>query len=690
MAERWSDAEAQRFVAIYGAHGVAEDLALRTYSARLLGRDPALVMHGGGNTSVKTRARDLFGDEIDVICVKGSGWDLATIEPEGHPAVRLEPLRRLRALERLSDEDMVNAQRQNLMDTAAPNPSVETLLHAFLPHKFVDHTHSVAVCAIADQPDASRLCAEIWGGRVAVVPYIMPGFSLAKAAADAFEATPGAEGLILLKHGVFSFGETARASYERMIDLVAAAERFIAGRERAFVPVSIPYASPEPFRRDAGEILPALRGAVAAAAKACGAPARWILDLRSSPEIERLLSSPDFEELAGRGVSTPDHVIRTKGWPLVAPPAPECGGLDGWRAEAGRRLDAYVAAYRDYFERNDARVGGGKTMLDPLPRLVAVPGLGLVGLGKSAAEAAVAADIGEAWAATVLRAEAAGRFEPICEADLFDMEYWSLEQAKLGKGSERRLARHVVVVTGGAGTIGGATARAFAAEGAEIALLDLDGAAAAAFAATISPRALGLACDVTDAASVAEAFDAVAARFGGVDVAVSNAGAAWTGAMADLDAETLRRSFELNFFGHQSVAQAAVRLLKRQGFGGALLFNVSKQAVSPGPDFGAYGTAKAALLALVRQYALEHGRDAIRVNAVNADRIRSGLLTDAMIAARAAARGVDEADYMAGNLLGREVTAEDVAQGFVASALMAATTGNVLTVDGGAVPAMMR
>ena len=685
MPSLWSDADAQAAIDRYAAQGVGEDLALRTYSARLLGRDPALVMHGGGNTSVKTTARDLLGEVVEVLCVKGSGWDLATIEPAGHPAVRIAPLHALRRLQALADEDMVNAQRLNLLDSAAPNPSVETLLHAYLPHRFVDHTHSVAVCALVDQPDAEVLALEVWGGRVACVPYVMPGFQLAKAAAEVWEANPHVEGLMLLKHGVFTFGDTARESYERMISLVDAAERFIVARapELATLTLPAPRAPPSP---EVSALLPVLRGALGRAGEAAGAPERWVLDLRGGAEVRRLVDAPGLPELARRGVSTPDHVIRVKAGPVVLPAA----GVSGWREGADAALAAFAADYRAYFERQSMRVGGSRRMLDPLPRLAAIPGLGLVGIGASAKAAAVAADLGEAWAATVLRAEAVGRFEPVGEADLFDMEYWPLEQAKLGKAAETRLARQVVVVTGGGGAIGAATARAFAAEGAEVAVLDLDPAAAEAAARAVGGAALPLACDVTDPASVHAAFDAVAARFGGVDVVVSNAGAAVTGAMADLPDADLRRSFELNFFAHQSVAQAAVSVLRRQGRGGCLLFNVSKQAVNPGPDFGAYGAAKAALLAMVRQYALELGGEGVRANAVNADRIRSGLLTPAMIAARAASRGVSEADYMGGNLLRREVTAEDVAQAFVAAALACATTGGVFTVDGGAVAAMMR
>jgi NAD(P)-dependent dehydrogenase (short-subunit alcohol dehydrogenase family) len=317
-------------------------------------------------------------------------------------------------------------------------------------------------------------------------------------------------------------------------------------------------------------------------------------------------------------------------------------------------------------------------MLDASPRWVLVPGLGLFAAGLSAKEARVAADVAETTVATILDAEALGRFESIPEADVFDMEYWSLEQAKLGKAKPKALAGQVAVVTGAEGVIGAAVVRALAAEGAEVVGLDLR-----------APKG-GVACDVTDPDQVAAAFRTVAERFGGVDIVVSNAGAAFTGAMADVDDAILRRSFELNFFAHHWVARAAVRIMRRQKTGGCLLFNVSKQALNPGPDFGPYGLPKAAELALMRQYAVEHGAEGIRANAVNADRIRSGLLTDDMVAARAKARGVSEADYMSGNLLGREVTAEDVAQAFVHLALAEKTTAAVLTVDGGNIAAAVR
>ncbi len=322
--------------------------------------------------------------------------------------------------------------------------------------------------------------------------------------------------------------------------------------------------------------------------------------------------------------------------------------------------------------------------------MVLVPNLGLFGVGRGKKDAAVAADIAENTVTTITDAEAIGRFEALPESDLFDMEYWSLEQAKLGAAKEKPLAGQVAVVTGGAGAIGTATAKLLGENGAEIALLDLDGDMAMRTAKTLGGASLGLACDVTDAQSVRAAFDRVAAVFGGVDILVSNAGAAWQGKIGAVDEALLRQSFELNFFAHQRVAQAAVGIMLAQGTGGCLLFNVSKQAINPGPDFGPYGLPKAATLFLARQYAVDYGADGIRSNAVNADRIRSGVLTPEMIAQRSAARGLSEQDYMGGNLLHREVTAEDVAQAFLHQALALKTTAGVTTVDGGNIAAALR
>ncbi|MGI8747272.1 MAG: bifunctional aldolase/short-chain dehydrogenase [Deinococcus sp.] len=686
MRNLWNEEEARGFVERYGTQGVSEDLALRTYSSRLLGAEPRLVLHGGGNTSVKTTMRDVFGDEVRVVCVKGSGRDLRDIEPAGHPAVRLEALFRLRSFERLSDEDMVNAVRQNLLDSQAPTPSIETLLHAYLPHKFVDHTHAVSATVLANQHGGEARCAALFGGRVAWVPYVMPGFGLAQAAADIYDAAPGVQGLLLARHGLFTMADTAREAYDLMVEFVSLIEEEVARHGR--LPASFaPVAPPAEVARPA-ELLPRLRGMLGRLAPP-GVPQHWLLDLQADERLLTFAGGVGLADYASRGVATPEHVLRMKRLPALLP-CPDARDLEGWTREAGRVLEHYAEAYHASFGRYNARADGTKRELDPLPRVLVIPHVGVVGVGRSAAESAISSDVARAWSEAVMDAESIGRYQPLNEEQHFEMEYWSLEQAKLGGSSPRPFAGQVVVVTGGGSGIGAATARAFHAQGAEVAVLDRDAQAAGRVAAGLGPRALALACDVTDEAGVERALDDVAARFGGVDVVVSNAGVALGGSMLSIPSETLRRSFEVNFFGHQFVARAAVRLMRLQELGGVLLFNVSKQAVNPGPDFGAYGTSKAALLALVRQYALEHGRDRIRVNAVNADRIRSGLLDDELIARRARARGLSEAEYMAGNLLHQEVRAEDVAQAFVASSTLRRTTGDVTTVDGGNVAAMLR
>ncbi|MCL4712781.1 MAG: bifunctional aldolase/short-chain dehydrogenase [Pseudorhodoplanes sp.] len=686
MKSAWSNRDAEALVSHYAGRDIGRDLALRVYTTRLLGRDPKLVLHGGGNTSVKIRIRDLNGEDVDVLCVKGSGWDMGTIEPAGLPAVRLEKLRTLRARETLSDEDMVRLQRANLIDPMAPNPSVETLLHAFLPHAFVDHTHATAVLSLVDQPDSRALCDDVYGARMGFVRYIMPGFGLAREAAAVFEQDPTVEGLILDKHGIFTFGADARQAYERMIAMVTRAEDYLAkNRKAVFVASAMPQAVAAP-----AEVAPLLRGAVALKdARSEGAYRRFVFDFRTGPAILNFVNGADIERYARGGVITPDHTIRTKNWPLIVP-APADGGLAPFRAAVHAAAAEFADRYKAYFARNNARCGGIKTMLDPAPRVILVPGLGLFGLGRSKKDAAIAADLAEAAVAGITGAEEIGTFSPIGEEDMFDCEYWSLEQAKLGAAKEVPLAGQIAVITGAAGAIGSAAARAFAAAGAEVALLDLDGNAAAEKAGAVGRTALGLQCDVTDGASVAAAFETVAAHFGGLDILVSNAGAAWQGRIGEVSDEILRKSFELNFFAHQRVAQAAVKIMLAQGTGGCLLFNVSKQAVNPGPNFGPYGLPKAATLFLVRQYALDYGSDGIRANAVNADRVRSGLLTDDFVKERARARGVSEKDYMSGNLLQREVTAEDVAQAFLAQALALKTTAGVTTVDGGNIAAALR
>jgi rhamnose utilization protein RhaD (predicted bifunctional aldolase and dehydrogenase)/NAD(P)-dependent dehydrogenase (short-subunit alcohol dehydrogenase family) len=541
------------------------------------------------------------------------------------------------------------------------------------------------VLALTDQPNGEALARDTFGARMAYVPYTIPGFALAKSVAKIYAANPGVQGLILLRHGIFTFAEDARQAYELMIEMVTLAEEQLNRGKKTIAPAKLPEQL-----ASVAQIAPVLRGACALVNdRNEGIAKRQILCFRSNEKILRYVNGAELSRYSLQGVATPDHTIRTKNWPLLVP-APEVARLGEWEKAARAAVEGFVAKYHEYFARNNARVHGAKRELDPLPRVILVPGVGLFGLGASAKDAAIAADIAENTIDVVTDAERMTAYRPISEEDQFDVEYWSLEQAKLGKAAEKRLARQVVVVTGGGSGIGAATAKAMAREGAEVAVLDRHDDAARAVAKQIGGQALGIGCDVTNDEDVRRAFYATVEKFGGVDIVVSNAGAAWQGRIGEVDEKTLRDSFELNFFAHQRVAQNAVRIMKAQGTGGSLLFNTSKQAVNPGKDFGPYGLPKAATLFLVKQYALDHGKDGIRSNAVNADRIRTGLLTPDMVAARAKARGISESDYMSGNLLGREVTADDVADAFVFLAFARKTTAAVVTVDGGNIEASLR
>ncbi len=676
MESLWSDHDAQSFVERYADKHNA-DIALRVYTSRLIGREPALVLHGGGNTSVKTRLRDDVGDEIDALCVKGSGWDLESLEPAGLPAVRLAPLLALRKLPALSDEDMVNAQRTRMLDASAPNPSVETLLHAFLPHKFIDHSHADAILALVDQPDGEHICRERFGERLGIVPYIMPGFALAKLAAEVYERNPKVEGLLLLKHGLFSFGDDARQSYERHIAAVHSAEAFAQKRRYWSTRNSVPPASSMSY----AELAPVLRGLLGEGKRS------YQLHLRQSKDIYDFVCDPRLDALCQVGCATPDHVIRTKRFPIVLhldQGRPVSGQLDSVRAA----LDNYRKEYRAYFERQLLRKHNGVKPLDPDPRIVLVPGLGIVGVGANAKAARIAADIYEHTIDVIRSAEAVGHYEALPEDDVFDMEYWSLEQAKLGKGQAKALDGKVVYVTGAASGIGAATARCFAKAGATLYLVDRDAERLHALASEL--QCAYEAFDITNEVAVRASIDHLVQLFGGLDGVVSNAGTAPQARIAQCTTAELDRSFRINLFSHHWVASAATAVLERQGMGGFLLFNASKAAWNPGADFGPYALPKAALLALVKQYALEYGKLGIRANAVNADRIRTGLLDQTALAERARARGLEPDEYYRSNLLGREVTGDDVAQAFLALALAQSTTGSVATVDGGNIAASPR
>ena len=687
MKSAWVERDAKQAVDRYGKAGIAPDLALRIYSARLLGRDAKLVLHGGGNSSLKTKERDLAGAEVAVLRVKGSGWDMGAIEPAGFPAVRLEPLRALRARKKLSDGEMARAQRAFLIDPQAPSPSVEMLLHAFMPAKFIDHTHATAVLSLIDQPNAAELCAEVFGGRLGFVPYLMPGFGLAKKAAEVFDKNPKVEGLILDKHGIFTFGADARESYERMIEFVTRAEnRLKKNRKAVFVAAKLPQQIAA-----ASDVAPILRGACTLRdAGGEGAHKRPILEFRTSDAILNFVNGKDVARYARAGVITPDHVIRTKPWPLIVP-APQDGKLGDvperraqGRAKIHRRLQRLFRPPQDARERRRHARSGAARRAGAGPRPVRA------GQRRQETPASPPTSRKPRSKASPMRRQsgASPRFR---QADMFDMRILAAGTGEArraqgfaarrpGRGHHRRRRRHRrgdrQRIRAGRRRGGAARSRCRRGEGkGQGDRRQRHRAEMRRDRCRLGARCVCIGSWPLSAASISRS--PMPAPPGRAESAKSTR-------------PCCAQSFELNFFAHQKVAQAAVKVMLAQGTGGCLLFNVSKQAVNPGANFGPYGLPKAATLFLVRQYALDYGADGIRANAVNADRIRSGLLTDDFIKQRSKARGVSEKDYMTGNLLGREVTAQDVAQAFLAQALALKTTADVTTVDGGNIAAALR
>jgi rhamnose utilization protein RhaD (predicted bifunctional aldolase and dehydrogenase)/NAD(P)-dependent dehydrogenase (short-subunit alcohol dehydrogenase family) len=669
----------------------SEPLAMRTYSARLIGSDASLVLHGGGNTSVKATGHTLLGETIEVLHIKGSGWDLSTIEPAGHPAVRLEPLRRLRALEAMSDEAMVNEIRTNLLDASAPTPSVETLLHAFLPARFVDHTHADAILALADQPDGKRIFSLLFGRGLVWIPYVMPGFALAKRCIAEYErvaAHDEPQVIVLERHGLLTWGATAEESYARTIDAVSRAEHHAAERRG-------PVARAAAGRPEASETttLPRLRGILSRLAGDASERGP-IVRTRATQAILAFLERRDLAELVARGCATPDHVLRTKPCALLLQ-RPAYADATKLEAQMEGAMEEYARKYDGYFEEMCRTKKVKRTKLDPWPRIVLLPGFGACSVAATAREADVALDIYEHTIDVMVSAAEVGSYVPCSRSDLFDVEYWSLEQAKIKPVTTAALTRCVALITGAASGIGLATVESFLVAGAHVAMVDRDFDALVTAVEKVArgrkDRVLMVVADVREDEQVRAAVARTVAAWGGVDVVVSNAGTAPEGRLETEAGEAaLRESIEVNCFAHARVARRATEVMTAQGHGGCLLFNASKAAFNQGPGFGPYAVAKTALVSLMRQYAVDLGAQGIRSNAVNADRIRTQLFAGGVVESRAKARGVSVDDYFKSNLLTREVSADDVAGAFVYLAGAHATTGCVVTVDGGNAAAFPR
>ena len=677
MRNDWSEIEAKKYINKYKKLGHSRDMALRVYTTRLLGRNSELVLHGGGNTSVKTEIKDIDGKKYKVLCVKGSGWDMAEIEPEGLPAVKLQPLLALKNKKNLSDEDMVAYQKRNLINIKSPNPSVETFLHAFLPFKFVDHTHSDAIMNVTNRPNGFKFCKKIFGKKVSIVPYVMPGFDLARKINEVYSKKPNINCLILLNHGIFTFADDAKKSYDLMIKYVSDAEKAIKKlRSKKIKQIKKFKTNFRPH-----EIAPILRGLLSE-----NKDQKFIINYRSNKNLNYFINGKNVRSYSSKGTATPDHVIRVKPFPLIISPKQNCS-IEDFKILAEKAFKDYRKKYVKYFNINKSKVKEKKTMLDTSPRVILVQNVGLFSVGNSLNASKIAGDLTETNARVISSVEETSKYKFIPEKDLFDVEYWSLEQAKIKK-AKKPLEGNVVVNTGSAGAIGSATYKLFKSYGAEIVLLDYDLKKIKALQKNV--KDLCLHCDVTNKNSITKAFNKICEVYGGIDILISNAGTAIGGSIAEVDDKVLRKSFEENFFSHQNCASEAIRIMKKQNINGCLLFNISKQSVNPGKNFGPYGLPKSALLSLCKQYAVDYGAYGIRSNGVNADRIRSGLLNDSMIKSRAKAREVSTDEYMKGNLLLNEVKADDVAKAFFHLAVSKKTTGAVLTVDGGNIAASLR
>ena len=688
MLNRWRDSEARRFQRGEAVAG----LGLRVYGSRLLGEEGGLVLHGGGNTSMKGAVRDVFGDEREALFVKGSGWDLRTIEVAGFPAVDMGHLQRLAGLDALSDKEMMRQLRGARLDPAAPTPSVEAILHAIIPFRYVDHSHADAVVAVSNTAAGSQKLRDIYGDEVLIMPYLMPGFVLAKAVAEAVAGLDwgGIKGLVLMNHGVFTFHDEAKVSYGNMIDLVSRAEEYLKGRGAWEAP-SRPVTAQEPsaqqlsiLRREAGGLF---GGAV-------------LVRLDRSPVAAEFAARPDCGELIARGPLTPDHTIHAKAFGAV---------FEGDDPAAG--LSAFAKDYKDYFaahhEAVARRLGEPLQCLDPMPRYGVWPGRGVVYLAANPKRLRVVEDISRHTLQAIGWGEALGGWQALPRRELFEVEYWELEQAKLkSAAAPKPMEGKVVLVTGAASGIGWAAVAEFLTQGAVVAALDIkagfgestddaaDDTAAdtadapqdALAAAIADGSVLPLQCDVTDAAAVQRALTETVLHFGGIDVLVSNAGVfPPSQPLAELRDADWEQSLGLNLSAHMRLLRAALPYLE-QGFGPAAVIVASKNVPAPGPGAAAYSAAKAGLTQLARVAALELGGRGIRVNTVHPNAVYdTGLWNDEVLAQRAAAYGKTVEEYKTANVLGTGVRAADVARAIrcLADDSFPATTGAQVPVDGG-------
>jgi len=679
MRDLWSQADGE----------VLSEVGLLRYMSRLVGMDSSLVLWGGGNTSLKTDEQDFRGRPLAVLRVKGSGSDLKSVTEADFTGVRMDDVLPLEALGNMTDEEMVEYLAHTILEEGSPRPSIETLLHAFLPARCVLHSHADAVVALSNTQNGRDVLRAALGRRAALVPYRRPGFLLSKEVSAAARAGAEITSVVLMNHGLVTWGDTVRDAYESHVEIVSQAEEYAAAQargKRSFGPVAGAPLPRAERRRAAAAASPILRGLL-------GRDARVLLRYDDAPDVLEFVGSSEAARLSQIGPATPDHLLNTKRLPLFVQLS-DPSDPDAVKQTFAAALEDYHERYHAYFKRHNA---AGLPPLAPEPRVVLVPGMGMWTAGRDARAAFISGDIYHHTISVMSSAEAVGQYESLSEQDAFDAEYWPLELYKLTlQPPERLLARSVALVTGAASGIGRAIAERFAAEGAHVAITDVDLDSAETVAQELvarlgSDRAIAVALDVTDEASVQDAFQQVSLVWGGIDILVSNAGIAPSAPLTSTSLSDWERSLAVNATGHFTVTRAALRLLEAQATGGSLVYIASKNVPAPGSGFGAYSAAKAAEAQLARIAAIEGGQHGIRANIVNPDAVFQGsrLFDDKLRVERASAHGVapDELEefYRKRNLLQTRVFSEDVAEAalFFASSRSAKTTGAMLPVDGG-------
>jgi rhamnose utilization protein RhaD (predicted bifunctional aldolase and dehydrogenase)/NAD(P)-dependent dehydrogenase (short-subunit alcohol dehydrogenase family) len=652
MKNLWSDADSTSFDG---------DLALRVYTSRLLGKDPTLVLHGGGNTSVKITESNIVGNQEEILYVKGSGWDLEFIEKAGFSPVRMNHMLSLAKLDTLSDPQMVNELKTQLTNATSPTPSVETILHAILPFKYVDHTHADAVVTITNTTAGEDRIREIYGERVVIIPYVMPGFDLAKDVARIFseQSTDKTEGMVLMNHGIFSFGDSAKESYDRMISLVNEAENYLINKNAW--DIEKPEANFE--QKNISNQVAELRQKISLT---IGKPV--LMHLTNSLLGFNFCNKADVNRIASKGPLTPDHVIRTKRIPMI-----------------GRDINKYNEEYASYFNKNEINAKARKTMLDPAPRVILDKEFGLCAVGKNMSEIGIISDIYEHTMESILRAEKLGGFEALPANDIFDLEYWDLEQAKLLK-NQNSLAfeGEVVLITGAASGIGKACVESFLLRGSAVIALDLDPSIE-----TINNHKnyLGLICDVTNEDALEEFIEKGIQYFGGLDMVVLNAGMFPKGKkVSELPSQEWRNIFSVNLDANLNILRMVFPLLQAAPNNGRVVIIGSKNVSAPGPGAAAYSASKAALNQLMRVLSMEWGEHGIRLNTIHPNAVfDTGIWTDEVLKSRAKQYNLSVDEYKTNNLLGVEVFSKDVSElaAEMCGVLFSKTTASQIPVDGG-------